>query len=110
MLAGLVGFGAGRWGARPEAESGSEERAQKSAAAPLTVDTPVGPNTLYLVSTSGRISSMRRYRALLRDILGLDVAYIVINDGSGGGGKIDPANFASAVRGLQAVGGAISKV
>jgi shikimate 5-dehydrogenase len=88
--------------------TGVDDYASKPEAALTTVDTPVGPNTLYILSTSGRLSSMMRYRALLAS-LELDVAYIVINNGGDGSRRIDPLNFASAVRGLRAVGGAISK-
>lgn len=42
----------------------------------------IGPQTRYIVSTSGRISSMQRYRKLLQDILQLDLAYIPIHSNS----------------------------
>jgi len=50
---------------------------------------------------------MKRYRALLSDLLQLDIAYIVINNPDDG--KIAAADFCGAVRGLRAIGGAISK-
>ena len=67
---------------------------------------PLGANTTYIISTSGRPSSMRRYRCLLRSVLKLDVAYIPI---TAGGEKINAADFCNAIRGLNAIGGAISK-
>ena len=50
---------------------------------------------------------MKRYHALLSDLLGLDVAYIVINNPDDG--KIVASDFCGAIRGLRAIGGAISK-
>lgn len=46
------------------------------------VNMKIGPQTRYIVSTSGRISSMQRYRKLLQDILQLDIAYIPIHSNS----------------------------
>ncbi|KAJ8602383.1 hypothetical protein CTAYLR_004241 [Chrysophaeum taylorii] len=66
---------------------------------------PIGPQTRYILSTSGRPASVRRYRALL-EALGLDLAYIVINSDKP---KIDAKDFVAAIRGLRALGGAISK-
>lgn len=42
----------------------------------------IGPQTKYIVSTSGRISSMQRYKKLLQEILQLDLAYIPIHSNS----------------------------
>jgi len=39
----------------------------------------IGPHTRYIVSTSGRLSSMKRYKKLLQEILHLDIAYIPIH-------------------------------
>ena len=89
--------------------------AGKSVETIAAVDTPIGPNTRYIISTSGRISSMRRYKHLLRDILKVDIAYIVINTGGEEGDddkptrKIAAIDFCDAIRGLKAIGGAISK-
>jgi len=110
-----------------------------TAASVLTlVDTPMGAETLYILSTSGRPESMRRYRELFRRVLGVDIAYIVINaidagrapplrtsttssdsrkdaleaaalSGSSRDNKIDAKRFCDTILGLQAIGGAISK-
>jgi shikimate dehydrogenase len=50
---------------------------------------------------------MRRYLVLLQEILRIDVVYMPI--GEHDGGKIDPERFAWALRGLNSIGGAISK-
>jgi len=42
----------------------------------------IGPQTKYIVSTSGRISSMQRYKKRLQEILQLDLAYIPIHSNS----------------------------
>uniref|UniRef100_A0A7S3NHJ1 Shikimate dehydrogenase substrate binding N-terminal domain-containing protein n=1 Tax=Aureoumbra lagunensis TaxID=44058 RepID=A0A7S3NHJ1_9STRA len=68
---------------------------------------PVGARTKYILSTSGRVSSMRRYRYLLRKILHVDIAYLPINPGEKED-KIKPENFCAAILGLNAIGGAIS--
>lgn len=68
----------------------------------------IGTNTEFIVSTSGRISSLRRYRALLNRVLNLDVVYIPLTSHSSDG-KVDPQRFASALRGISCIGGAISK-
>eukprot|EP00750_Incisomonas_marina_P020155 INCI3769.1.p1 GENE.INCI3769.1~~INCI3769.1.p1 ORF type:complete len:370 (-),score=57.12 INCI3769.1:163-1272(-) len=68
----------------------------------------VGPATKYIISTSGRTASAERYRILLEDILGIDVAYIPISSPHDNG-RIDPERFAWALRGLNAIGGAISR-
>ena len=72
----------------------------------------ITPRTRFVLSTSGRPASARRYQILLRDLLDLDAAYVPISSNSDGGrgeGKIDPACFAMALRGLNAIGGAISR-
>ena len=89
-------------------------RGNTNLASSDVVNMPVGANTTYIISTSGRPSSMRRYRHLLRDVLKLDVAYIPINTGGGkietkGQTKISAVDFCDAIRGLRAIGGAISK-
>jgi len=66
----------------------------------------VGATTQYVLSTSGRPSSLRRYRALLQNILHLDVCYIPISSEQD---HIDPQRFVWAVRGMNCLGGAISK-
>lgn len=69
----------------------------------------IGPNTRYIISTSGRPSSLRRYKRLLQDILKLDVAYIPIHTGSKEKPQIDPAHFAGVLKGMPCIGGAISR-
>lgn len=64
--------------------------------------------TQYIISTSGRPTSIRRYERLLQEILGLNMAYLPIaakDDVT----KIQPEDFVHAISGLGAVGGAISK-
>ena len=75
------------------------------------VNMPVSAGTRYIISTSGRPSSMRRYKVLLRDILKVNISYIPINAGGeeSSSKKIDPQDFCFALRGLRGVGGAISK-
>ena len=60
-----------------------------------------------VVAQSGRPSSLERYRRLLQDILGLDIAYTPIS--AQDGGAIDPQQFCWALRGVNAIGGAISR-
>lgn len=50
---------------------------------------------------------MERYRKLLQDVLNIDVVYIPIS--TPGGGPIHPERFCSALRGMNAIGGAISR-
>ena len=75
------------------------------------VNMPVSADTRYIISTSGRPSSMRRYKVLLRDILKINISYIPINAGGeeSSSKKIDP-QVLFALRGPEGgVGGAISK-
>jgi len=46
------------------------------------INMKIGPQTRYIVSTSGRISSIQRYKKLLQDILQLDIAYIPLHSNS----------------------------
>eukprot|EP01031_Cornospumella_fuschlensis_P041567 gene41567-50727_t len=69
----------------------------------------IGPNTKFILSTSGRVSSLRRYKCLLQDILKLDVAYIPIHSGSAENPSIEPHRFVSALKGMACIGGAISR-
>lgn len=69
----------------------------------------IGPNTRYIISTSGRLSSLKRYKCLLQDILKLDIAYLPIHSGSLEHPAIDPIRFVSALKGMPCIGGAISK-
>ena len=55
----------------------------------------------------GRPSSALRYQVLLQEMLGQDIVYMPIS--TAGGGKIDPGRFAMALRGINSIGGAISK-
>lgn len=50
----------------------------------------VGGATRFILSTSGRATSARRYRALLQEILGLDVCYLPISSPDG---RVDPQKF-----------------
>ncbi|KAI9008694.1 hypothetical protein DFJ74DRAFT_364395 [Hyaloraphidium curvatum] len=83
------------------------------AAAPLaSQDASTGvritASTRLIVSTSGRPSSVRRYNKLLQELLGADIAYLPISSDEPGG-KISPQRFVWALRGLDSVGGAISR-
>lgn len=69
----------------------------------------IGPSTKFIISTSGRISSLSRYNRLLQDILMLDIAYIPISSNDLNNLSILPQNFANVLRGLNCIGGAISK-
>lgn len=80
-----------------------------AAAAPDLVSVRVGANTRYILSTSGRPSSLERYRRLLQEVLRLDIAYTPISADGPPGSPIDPERFCMAVRGLHCVGGAISR-
>merc|ERR1712166_567828 len=68
----------------------------------------ISARTQYIISTSGRQKSLQRYRKLLQDILCVDIAYIPISS-SHDDGKIDPEHFVNVIRGLNCLGGAISR-
>lgn len=72
------------------------------------IDIRITSKTKFIISTSGRPSSLRRYKRLLQDILKLDIAYIPISSDSEGN-VIAPERFAAALRGMNCLGGAISK-
>jgi shikimate 5-dehydrogenase len=74
-----------------------------------SVSVQVGANTRYILSTSGRPSSLERYRRLLQEVICVDVAYIPISAEGPPGSPIDPERFCWALRGLNCVGGAISR-
>lgn len=69
----------------------------------------VGPKTQYVISTSGRVSSLQRYAKFLQELLALDVAYLPIHSGDPAQPAIDPARYTQTLRGLPCLGGAISK-
>lgn len=69
----------------------------------------IGPHTRYILSTSGRISSVQRYECLLQRLLKLDIAYLPIHSGSTESPAIDPVRFIGALRGMPCIGGAISR-
>lgn len=71
-----------------------------------TITQNIGPNTRYIISTSGRITSLKRYQKLLQTILQLDVAYIPIHNNNN---PIDPLKFTYTLKGMPCIGGAISK-
>lgn len=64
--------------------------------------------TQYIISTSGRETSIRRYERLLQDILDLNIAYLPISP-IDNAEKLEALDFVNAIRGLGAIGGAISK-
>lgn len=68
----------------------------------------ITPTTKYIISTSGRASSIERYQRLLQEILHEDIAYLPISAYSEDG-LIKAEHFAQAIKGLGAIGGAISK-
>lgn len=84
------------------------QRSALSKASRVKVPVLIGASTQYILSTSGREKSLRRYTRLLQALLGLDIAYIPISSPSSDG-KIDPQHFANAIRGLNCIGGAISR-
>jgi shikimate dehydrogenase len=75
----------------------------------LSQPVKVGANTRYIISTSGRPTSLRRYQLLLQELLKLDIAYIPINSGDISSPQISPERFAWALRGMPCIGGAISR-
>jgi shikimate dehydrogenase len=68
----------------------------------------ISPSTKYILSTSGRASSIERYQRLLGEIVQLDIVYLPISPYANENG-IKAENFVQAIRGLGAIGGAISK-
>lgn len=72
------------------------------------VDVQITSQTKYIISTSGRLMSMQRYKILLQEILKLDIAYIPISSNSPSG-AIDPRYFSYALKGMNCIGGAISR-
>lgn len=68
----------------------------------------VSSGTQYIISTSGRATSIQRYEKLLQQVLNLNIAYLPISPRDEGG-KIQANHFAQAILGLGAIGGAISK-
>ena len=72
------------------------------------IKTGIGPKTKFIISTSGRINSMKRYQRLLQKILNLDITYLPIS-AYADDGLIKPQDFANVIKGLGAIGGAISK-
>ena len=73
-----------------------------------TIPIKIGPKTRYIISTSGRLSSLQRYQRLLQEILQINVAYIPIDAGNGND-HIDPQKYANILRSMNCIGGAISK-
>lgn len=69
----------------------------------------ISANTKFILSTSGRVTSLQRYKKLLQDILQVDIAYIAINSGNIDNPAIDPKRFIDALRGMPCIGGAISR-
>lgn len=69
----------------------------------------IGPNTKFIIGTSGRLSSLERYRKLLQEILQVDVAYIPINSGDATDPRIVPERYAAALKGMPCIGGSISR-
>jgi len=74
-----------------------------------SVSFAIGPKTRYIISTSGRVSSLKRYQKLLQQILKLDVAYLPIHSGDEENPAIDPSRFVSTLKGFPCIGGAISR-
>jgi shikimate 5-dehydrogenase len=73
------------------------------------VSMKIGPKTRFILSTSGRLTSLERYQRLLQSILNLDVAYIPIHSGVESDPRISPQQFVHALKGLPCIGGAISR-
>ena len=73
-----------------------------------TTSVNITATTQYILSTSGRPSSMRRYQTLLQRLLKLDIAYLPLSSPTEDG-KISPEQFVMSLKGLNAIGGAISR-
>lgn len=74
----------------------------------IHVNIEISRNTRYILSTSGRLSSLRRYKKLLQEILRVDIAYIPFHNDMIDS-HINPQKFAYALRGMPCLGGAISR-
>ncbi len=61
---------------------------------------------LFIVSTSGRVNSLKRYHILLNDLLNLNIEYKTYNSNNL---KIDPQDFVKVINHPRCIGGAISK-
>ena len=73
-----------------------------------SIETRISPHTRFIISTSGRPSSMARYKKLLQEELSLDIVYLPLAPHRANG-LIDPQDFTHIITGLGAIGGAISK-
>lgn len=69
----------------------------------------IGPQTKYILSTSGRLSSLQRYQRLLQKLIQADIAYLPIHSGDLSKPTIDPQRFVCALKGMPCIGGAISR-
>lgn len=69
----------------------------------------IGVKTKYVISTSGRLKSLKRYNNLLQTVLRVDCAYIPYSNNSDTDDKVDPLLFSNTLRSLNCIGGAISK-
>lgn len=72
-------------------------------------DVKITPFTKFIIGTSGRIDSINRYNKLLQNILKKDIAYIPISSGDSNDNRILPENFDMTLRGMNCIGGAISR-
>lgn len=81
---------------------------ESSTKVPEGVQFRIGGHTKYIISTSGRLSSLERYQRFLQKILNLDVAYLPIHSGDPSI-PVCPVRYANTLRGLPCLGGAISK-
>ncbi len=75
-----------------------------SSASSSRVPVHLSGRARYIISTSGRPSSLRRYDILLHSLLDVDIAYIPITDA-----KVCPEKYISVFKGLSCIGGAISR-
>ena len=73
----------------------------------LGISTTITPCTSYILSTSGRIESCRRYQRLLQEEYKLDIVYLPYH--SIDEDKISAESFVWAIRGMPCIGGAISR-
>ena len=71
------------------------------------ISAAITPKSKYVLSTSGRIESCKRYQRLLQDICKLDIVYLPYH--SLDNEKISSIEFIWAIRGMPCIGGAISK-
>lgn len=75
----------------------------------------ISPKTKYILSTSGRYQSLKRYQYLLQELLHLDITYLPYHTDDfdtikeGYPNPVSPENFTLILRTFPCIGGAISR-